>query len=101
MHIFKNLWKHSRLRFYWLNAQWNYKFWLYAKRIYKGVDYFKGTGDYIESTQPPFNAIEKKERITKKRFAGFFYKTGIYWDNPGLKIDDRETWEVWRRKGLI
>lgn len=32
-------WKHSRLRFYLLNARWNYKFWLFAEKIFKNHIY--------------------------------------------------------------
>ena len=34
-----NNWKYSTLRFYILNAIWNYKFWLNAKKIFDTVTF--------------------------------------------------------------
>lgn len=97
--IFKRIWKHSRLRFYILNAKWNYKFWLYAKKMYKPISYQIEEGEYEMNVY--YNLEKKKKTITKKRFVGYFFENNIYLDNPGLKIDDRETWEAWKKKKLI
>jgi len=47
------------------------------------------------------NITEKKVIVSKKRFGGFMFENAIYWDNPGLQIPDRETWLLWKNKGLI
>ena len=48
------MWKHSKLRYYILNAIWN------------------------------------------------MFENGMYLDNPGLRQTvDKETWNAWKRKGLI
>jgi hypothetical protein len=95
----KKIWKYSRLRFYVLNAMWNYKFWLFSKRLYKKISYQIEDGDYEENV---YYGLEKKKKlVTKKRFVGYFFENNVYLDNPGLKIDDRETWENWKKKKLI
>jgi hypothetical protein len=87
----KNWWKYSKLRFYFLNSFWNYKFWLNAKKIYEIV--------------PQINTVnrfgEKEIKSSKKRFKGYLYKGNIYLDNPGLQGIDRDVWEIWKKKGLI
>ena len=95
----KKMWRHSRLRFYMLNAIWNYKFWLFAKKMYKTVSYQIEEGDYNMDVY--YNLNKKKKTINKKRFVGYFYNNNIYLDNPGLRIDDRETWEAWKKKKLV
>jgi hypothetical protein len=87
------------LRFYILNASWNYKFWIFSKKIYKVVNYDIEDGEY--GMGDDFKIKKNKKKISKKRFVGYFYKNNIYLDNPGLKIDDRETWESWKRRGMI
>lgn len=97
--IYNKLWKYSSLRFYIKNAIWNYKFWLNCKKIYKQVNYYIKEDDYYFDES--FKIRYKQKPIQKKRFAGYIYKNNIYYDNPGFKIDDRETWKQWRKKGLI
>jgi len=99
MNIFKKIWNHSRFRFYILNAKWNYKFWLFAKKMYKTISYQVEDGDY--DTDAYYYMKKKKKTIYKKRFVGYFFENNIYLDNPGLKIEDRDTWEAWRKKNLI
>lgn len=97
--MFKNLWKHSKLRFYILNTLWNYKFWIFAKKIYKESFFDVTTNEYDMDTY--FHLIPKKKRINRKRFIGYLYKNGVYVDNPGIQDVDQETWNVWRKKGLL
>jgi len=99
MKLFKNTWKHSRLRFYILNAKWNYKFWLFAKKMHKTVSYQIEEGDYDMDFD--YKLKRNKKTVYKKRFIGYFFENNIYLDNPGIKIDDRETWEAWKKKGLV
>lgn len=99
MNFFEKMWKHSRLRFYILNARWNYRFWLYAKKMYKTVTYQIEDGDYVENVY--YGLERKKKTVAKERFIGYFFENNIYLDNPGLKIDDRETWESWKKKRLV
>ena len=95
----KKIWKHSRLRFYILNAVWNYKFWLFAKAYYKTINYNVEEGEFDMNYD--FKIKKEKKNVNKQRFVGYFFDNNIYLDNPGLKIEDRETWEVWKRKGLV
>ncbi len=99
MKLFSTWWKYSRWRFYYLNAQWNIKFWLFCKKVYKDVNYNVQSDDYVVNYANVI--IEKKKVETKKRFAGFMYENGIYLDNPGIQNIDRETWKAWRKKGFI
>lgn len=99
MKFFKNIWKYSRVRFYILNSLWNYRFWLFAKKMFKYITYQVEDGKYeLDDTLKVKRNIKK---ITKRRFAGYFFKNNIYWDNPGFKIEDRKTWESWKKRGLI
>lgn len=95
----KNLWKHSRFRFYILNAIWNYKFWLFAKKMYKTVSYQVEDGEYMSDVY--YSVKRQKKTISKKRFIGYYYKGNIYLDNPGFKIDDHKTWNAWKQKRLV
>lgn len=99
MLTFKNIWKHSRLRFYILNASWNYKFWVFAKKMYKTVHYTVEHGEY--EMDDDLKIKKNRKSISKKRFVGYFFRNNIYLDNPGLFIEDRDTWESWKKKGLI
>lgn len=78
---------------------WNYKFWLFAKKMYKTVSYKVEDGDYDMDFD--YKLKKKNKSIYKKRFVGYFFENNIYLDNPGIKIDDRETWESWKKKGLV
>ena len=92
--MLKNWWKYSSIRFYVLNAKFNYGFWLKSKKKF----------DYIKFNKPqPFkiNTTHKIEKITKKRFVGYEYEGEVYLDNPGFKIKNRDVWENWKKKGLI
>lgn len=97
--MFKNLWKYSRLRFYILNTLWNYKFWLLAKKVYRDVNHVVIDHDKYE--MDIFSLKPSKKTITSKRFSGYLFKNKIYHDNPGLQEIDSETWQIWKRKGLI
>jgi len=97
--FFKNKWKHSKLRFYILNALWNYRFWLFAEKMYKTITYTVVDEGY--DVDIIGKMIPKKKQVIKKRFVGYFYKNGIYLDNPGLQGIDDETRKVWKKKGLI
>lgn len=99
MNYFKIKWQHSRLRFYILNTIWNYKFWLYSKKIYKTISYYVDDGDY--DVDFDYKLKIKKKLISKKRFVGYFFDNNIFLDNPGFKIENRETWESWKKKKLI
>jgi hypothetical protein len=92
-------WKHSKLRFYIKNAIWNYKFWFFAKKIYK--DFHYETDDQGFNVDTVLKMHTKKKKMKKRRFAGYFYEGRLYLDNPGLQNIDHETWEAWRKKGLI
>lgn len=98
-----NLWKHSRLRFYFMNTVWNIKFWLFSEKIYKNhtyeVDDDNITLDNVDVTG---KIIYKKNKKTQRRFVGYMYDNSIYLDNPGFRhLVDTETWEAWRKKGLL
>ena len=97
--MFKNLWKYSRLRFYILNTLWNYKFWLFAKKIYKEDYHVVNINEY--DMDYTFKLIAKKKKIYRKRFIGYMYKDAIYIDNPGIQGIDQDTWKAWRRKKLV
>ncbi len=97
--MFKYLWKHSRIRFYILNALWNYKFWLFAEKMYQDTFFEIDTNEY--EMDYTFKLIPKKKKIKRKRFVGYMYKGGVYLDNPGIQGIDQETWNAWRRKGLL
>lgn len=97
------MWKHSKLRYYILNTIWNYKFWLFAEKIYKNHSY-----DVIEE-ELNLDDVDiigkikfKNKKVFKKRFVGYMFENGMYLDNPGLRQTvDKETWNAWKRKGLI
>jgi len=97
------LWRHSSLRFYILNAIWNYKFWLFAEKMYKMHSYeVNDTELSLENVDITGKINFKKKRITKRRFVGYMYNGSMYLDNPGLRHTiDSDTWEAWKRKGLI
>ena len=97
--MFKNLWKHSKLRFYILNTLWNYKFWIFAKKIYKESSFEVDTNEYEMDAY--FKLIPKKKKVQRKRFVGYMYKNAVYTDNPGIQGEDQETWNAWRKKGLL
>lgn len=97
------MWKHSRLRYYWLNAIWNYKFWLFAEKIYKNHTYNIHEDELnLENVDITGKMRFNTKKVTTRRFVGYKYKNGMYLDNPGMKHTvDAETWEAWKAKGLI
>lgn len=98
--MFKNAWKHSRLRFYILNTLWNYKFWLFSKKVYRNINHVVTNTEEYEMDYT-FKLIPTRKTISSKRFSGYLYKGKIYHDNPGIQGIDKETWQVWKKKGLI
>lgn len=97
--MFKNLWKHSRVRFYIKNTIWNCGFWIFATKIYKDQYFNVNINEY--DMDYTFKLIPKKKKIYSRRFIGYMYKNNIYLDNPGIQDIDQETWNAWRRKKII
>lgn len=97
--MFKNLWKYSKCRFYILNTIWNYKFWLFSKKIYRNINHIVFSKDEYE--MDTFSLKPTRKTITSKRFSGYLFEGRIYHDNPGIQGIDSETWHAWRKKGLI
>lgn len=87
----KKWWRYSSLRFYIMNALWNYKFWLNCTKEYTTIEYYT-----FHSARN-----ENPDKVTRKRFIGYKYKGKIYSDNPGIIIKDRDVWEAWNKRGLI
>lgn len=85
------------MRFFILNAIWNYSFWLNAKKIYKIVHY-KHNENY--TTDPYLFVVPTHDFESKRRFVGYMYKGQIYLDNPGRPID-LEEWRNLRKKKLL
>ncbi len=79
---------------------WNYKFWLFSKKIYRNVNHIVSKTDEYEMDYT-FKLKPAKKTITSKRFSGYLFKNRIYHDNPGIQDVDTETWLVWKKKGLI
>jgi hypothetical protein len=97
------MWKHSRLRFYILNSLWNYRFWLFSKKIFKNHTFFVEDRDLkLEDVDITGKIRFNKKQISRRRFVGYMYKGMMYLDNPGFKHTvDKESWEAWKKKGLI
>jgi len=97
------IWKHSRLRFYILNAHWNYSFWINAEKIFKNHTYDVSEEEFnFENVDITGKMHNKKKKVHTRRFVGYKYKNGMYLDNPGLRHTvDKETWNAWKKKGLI
>ena len=98
--MLKKWWKHSSLRFYALNTIWNYRFWLFAKKVYRTeshevINMDELTMDHTTMLRPT------KKVISSKRFSGYMFENVIYHDNPGLHGIDPETWQIWKKRGLI
>lgn len=98
--MFKNLWKHSKIRFYILNTLWNYQFWIFAKKIFRNVNHIVNDKDNYEMDYL-LKLHATKKTISSKRFSGYLFKGKIYHDNPGIQNIDSDTWQAWRKKGLI
>ena len=100
----KTWWKFSSLRFYIINAQWNYKFWICCTKEYQEIQYYHYDSPRMDPNFRFFDAdANQLDSIlkTKKRFVGYKFKGKIYMDNPGVEIQDKEVWNHWRKKGLI
>lgn len=97
--MFKKFWRYSKLRFYILNFLWNFKFWMFAKKIYKFNTYQIKSDEFFMDYS--FKIVNKNKTVTKKRFVGYMYKNQIFLDNPGIQGLEYDVWEAWRKKGLI
>lgn len=93
-------WKYSKFRFYLLNAKWNYTFWIFAKKVYRDVNYVVENIDNFKMDYT-FKVYPTKKMITSKRFSGYMFKNKIYHDNPGIQGIDSQTWLAWYKKGLM
>ena len=96
-------WKHSKLRFYILNALWNYKFWLFAEKVFKMHTYEVVDNELsLDNVDVTGKINYKKHKVTKRRFVGYMYEGKMYLDNPGFKHTvDKDSWESWKKKGLV
>jgi len=96
-------WKHSKLRFYILNCIWNYKFWLFAEKIYRIHTYYIDDNNLsLDNVDITGKIIPRKKKIVKRRFVGYMYDGMMYLDNPGFRHRvDKETWDSWMKKGLF
>jgi hypothetical protein len=97
-------WKHSKLRFYILNTLWNYKFWIFAEKMFKEHTYYVTEENFDLSDVDALTGKMKHKRIRKvrRRFIGYMYKSMIHLDNPGFRHTvDEESWKAWKSKGLI
>lgn len=97
--MFRKSWNHSKLRFYILNTIWNYKFWLFSKKIYRNINHIVPTEEY--EMDYTFKLYPKKKTISSRRFSGYLFEGQVYHDNPGIQNIDSETWQNWKKKGLI
>lgn len=97
------MWKHSRLRYYILNAIWNYKFWLFAEKVYKNHSYNVREEELnLEDVDITGKIRFNTKKVNKKRFVGYKYDNMMYLDNPGLRQEvTKEVWNAWKKKGLI
>lgn len=99
------VWKNSILRFYWLNAKWNFGFWLNAKPCYEERKY-QYVSDHFDLNKNLDNLKVQGELDRKtgsqNRFKGYLYKGGLYMDNPGVQgTVDEETRKHWLKKRWI
>ena len=105
MNPVRRLWKFSALRFYWLNAKWNVGFWMNAKPCYEDK-FFTYTDETLDLDKNLDNINLKfefeKKTSSYKRFKGYIYRNGMYWDNPGAQCSvDTETRAHWVKKRWI
>ena len=91
----KKKWKYSKLRFCINNAIFNIGFWLNCKKIYKNIRFKKNVNDFF--VDEGFKMHQNKKNVSNKRFVGYMYKGDIFHDNPGMTIEDRETWVKWKK----
>jgi hypothetical protein len=92
----KKAWKHSKLRFYIVNAKWNFRFWLHCKKVYEDLVYEEPIDDF--QVGPDMKIKQSKKIHRRKRFKGYYYNGDIYLDNPGIQGEDEETMKAWMRK---
>ncbi len=97
--MFRNIWKYSKIRFYILNTIWNYRFWLFAKKMYQETYFDVVTNEY--EMDITFKLIPKKKKVKRRRFVGYLFNGAIYLDNPGVQGVDKDTMTAWMKKGLI
>lgn len=96
------IWKRSKLRFYFLNALWNYRFWLHAEKIYKDHIYEVEDDIDLDDIDVTGKIITRKKKVRRRRFVGYMYKGRLYLDNPGVReFVDKETWNMWVNKGFV
>jgi len=96
-------WETSKLRFYILNTLWNYKFWLFAEKMFKEHVYEVNEEEFdLNNLDVTGKMLYKKTKVSKRRFLGYMYEGMLHLDNPGFKHTvDNEVWKAWREKGLI
>ncbi len=96
-------WKTSKLRFYILNALWNYKFWLFAEKKFKEHVYEVNEEEFnLDNLDVTGKMLYKKTKVFQRRFIGYMYNGLLHLDNPGFKHTvDKESWTAWKNKGLI
>jgi len=96
-------WETSKLRFYILNTLWNYKFWLFAEKMFKEHVYEVNEEEFdLNNLDVTGKMLYKKTKVSKRRFLGYMYEGMLHLDNPGFKHTvDKEVWKAWREKGLI
>lgn len=83
-----------------MNTLWNYKFWLFSKKVFRDVTHIvKDDSEY--EMDYTLKLIPKNKVITSKRFSGYLFKNRLYHDNPGIQNIDKETWQAWKKKELI
>lgn len=102
MSLIKKIWWKSKIRFYYLNSLWNYKFWLFSIKIYKSKPYKYQLEDNFD-IDITGKMIPKEILVPgKNRFVGYLYNNKIYLDNPGPKdLVDTSTWNHWIKKKFI
>lgn len=102
MSFIKKIWWKSKIRFYYLNLLWNYKFWLFSTKIYKKKSYKSQLEDVFD-IDITGRMIPREIIVSgKNRFIGYFYNNKIYIDNPGLKdFVDSDTWNHWIKRKFI
>ena len=96
-------WKHSKLRFYILNALWNYKFWLFSEKIFKEKVYHIKHEEFdLEDVDGRTGKMNyKTTKKVSRRFVGYMYKGMMHLDNPGFRHTvDADSWSAWKAKGL-
>ena len=87
---------------------WNIGFWMNAKPCYEERTYtqseesidFDRNFDELKSGKLHFEL--DAHTSSYKRFKGYLYRGGIYWDNPGVQCSvDSDTREHWFNKKWI